>query len=200
MKDKKIFIITIVCALCTFGAQNARAQKMYMDNNMLILDCGPNSGFPQSIVETQTGKKATINSDNNYVNGIQNKTVYQKLEIEQSDNTTGINWTNAYTACTDKNKDDVTGWRLPTQREMQLISIFGPAIKTLTGKTNDLPACWALTELSGSGSDYSAGWYVRPDGYSAATPKTNTAAASQNISYRCVREILVGNSPIAADL
>ena len=98
MKNKHLFIIATVCALCTFRAQDARAQKMYMDGEILILDCGSDSGFPQNIVEKQTGQKATIQDDINLIHGTQNKTVYQKLEIETSNNSK-VTWTAAYNAC-----------------------------------------------------------------------------------------------------
>jgi hypothetical protein len=184
MKNKHLFIIATVCALCTFGAQDARAQKMYMDGEMLILDCGSDSGFPQNIVEKQTGQKATIQNDINLIHGSQNKTVYQKLEIETSNNSK-VTWTAAYNACAGKNKDGVTVWRLPTQREMHLISIFGTSIKELT--KNELAICWALTEQPNEG-----GWYVRPDGFSAAASKAvSVTEDNRDIYYRCVREIPV---------
>lgn len=186
MKDKYLFIIVMVCVLCTFGAQNTRAQKMYMDNGKLILDCGEGSGFPQSIVEKES-KQKSIETDENLIDGTQNKKVYHKLEIEQSDNTAAI-WATAYNTCQNKNTGGVTGWRLPTQREMQLISIFGPAINALTnnGLTTQY---WVLTELKAE-NQYTAAWYVRSSGYSAATLKSNNS-----YSYRCVREI-----PVAANL
>lgn len=174
MKNKYLFIIAITYALCVFGTPKAQAQKMYMESNKLILDCTPGSGFPQGAVETTMGQKVT--AGNTGINETKNKTVYQKLEIAQS-SITSTTWSNAKTACSNKG----TGWRLPTQREMQLIAMFSPAIKGLLG-TDLTPNNWTLMESSSSNA-----YYIDGSGYSGTTNKT----ANSNLNARCVREISV---------
>lgn len=130
-KNKYIFIMVAVYTLCCLSMQEASAQKVYKEGEMYILDCGPDSGFPQGATSTTTKIIANPTPSNtgepmeqNTENGTINATVYQKLEIAASDLSNTYNWATAYTQCaTDKG----TGWRLPTQREFTLIAIFGDA-------------------------------------------------------------------------
>ncbi|MCD8093458.1 MAG: DUF1566 domain-containing protein [Bacteroides sp.] len=179
MKNKYLFIIAITYALCVFGAQKAKAQKMYMENNMLILDCTESSGFPQKAVETTMGQKVTTGYTG--INETKNKTVYQKLEIAQT-TIMGITWSNAKTTCSKKG----AGWRLPTQREMQLIAKFSLAITALLGEEGRVTSNnWTLME---SGNDNA--FFVDGSGYSGITGKN-----SASINARCVREISVSVTP-----
>ena len=92
MKIKYLFIKITACALCILGTQEAEAQKLYKEGEIIILDCGPDSGFPQTMVETQMGQKTIDNpsnsggpATNNTETGNINQTVYIKLEIAGSD-------------------------------------------------------------------------------------------------------------------
>lgn len=59
----------------------------------------------------------------------------------------GITWSNAKTTCSKKG----AGWRLPTQREMQLIAKFSLAITALLGEEGRVTSNnWTLME---SGND-----------------------------------------------
>ena len=181
MKSNYLFISIIICTLCICGTQNAVAQKVYKDeNNKIILDCGPGSGFPQGAVETTTGQKfITPNSstaaDNNGENGTINVTVFYKLEIATT-NFSSVAWVNAYNNCKSKGTaENGEIWRLPTQKE--LMYIFSTAINDLGGSISG--DYWSGTESSNTDSRYvnfSTGYvYGKGKGYT--------------MNARCVREI-----------
>lgn len=194
MKIKNLLIREIACALCILGTQEAEAQKVYKDatSNIIILDCGPDSGFPETMVEKKMGKKAISNpsdeqlsSDDNTLNGSINRTVYIKLEIAGSDETNEnenkFTWAGAYQACLNKNINSQQGWRPPTIREQQLIWIFKTAIKALGA---EIPGShhWSATE-----SNATTGLCTNMDyAYSGERLKTNRGG---DCPVRCVREI-----------
>lgn len=195
MKSNYLFISIIICTLYICGTQKAVAQKVYKENNKIILDCGLDSGFPQEAVETATGQKfiepkADAMAENNDETGTINETVFYKLEIAASD-LNNANWVNAYNAC--KSKGTTANgeiWRLPTQKELMLMYVFRSAIAALGGTMNTSPYekdsyYWSCTELTNTEAryvDFSGGYVYR-------------RAKSENIHVRCVREI-----PVPADL
>lgn len=196
MKIKYLFIKITACALCILGTQEAEAQKLYKEGEIIILDCGPDSGFPQTMVETQMGQKTIDNpsnsggpATNNTETGNINQTVYIKLEIAGSDEKkagggTKFTWADAYTACTSKNTGGQTGWRLPTMREQQLIWIFKTAIKALSAGLNEGDGhYWSATESSNSNSACCTNMGYSYSGYRG---KTNNGG---DCIVRCVREI-----------
>lgn len=188
METKYLFSAIAVYTLCILGTQEAGAQKVYKDNNAIILDCGPDSGFPQGAVKLESGKKtinpSQSNNDNNE-NGSINKTVYWKLQIANQDETNTMTWQNAYNACTGKNNTNgETGWRLPTQRELMLIWIFRAALESFTDTFTTFAKgdYWSAT---GGASGYCYTQFDNgEDGYS---PNTGNATNLKNV--RCVREI-----------
>lgn len=195
MKSNYLFISIIICTLYICGTQKAVAQKMYKENSKIILDCGPDSGFPQGAVETTTGQKfiepqANAMAENNGETGTINETVFYKLEIAASDLNTN-NWVGAYNAC--KSKGTTANgeiWRLPTQKELMLMYVFRSAIAALggtmnTSSDNKSSYYWSSTELTTDAAryvDFSGGYVYR-------------RAKSEYIHVRCVREI-----PVPADL
>lgn len=195
MKINYLFIKITACALCILGTQKAEAQKVYKDatSGIIILDCGPDSGFPQTMVEKQMGQKVItpsdtqLSSENNTFSGSINRTVYIKLEIAGSDETNGtggtdFTWAGAYQACLNKNTaSQQQGWRPPTIREQQLIWIFKTAIKALGA---EIPKShhWSATE-----SNATTGLCTNMDyAFSGDRLKTNNGG---DCPVRCVREI-----------
>lgn len=199
IRTKYLFNAIAMYALCIFGIQEARAQMVYATNdNVVILDCGPDSGFPQGAVSSSKGQKTIQNPSNsgsnssNNTDGTINQAVYIKLQIANANEkgTDGkditANWATAYTTCTAKNTNGESGWRLPTQRESQLIWIFKTALESYSFFTSFTGDYWTGTESTTS--DYS--WYIcikdndNNDGYSP----DNTLKSTQKY-IRCVKEL-----------
>lgn len=197
MESKYLFIRITMCALCILGTQEVAAQKMYTtkvddNNSIIILDCGPDSGFPQQAVETTAERKTisdpkndAISSNDNLTTGKINETVYIMLEIAKTNESNEqkketLNWATAYKACINKNTGGTTGWRLPTLRELKLMWIFRDVIKQLGGDLGTY-SYWSATE----GSEGYAIVENMEHAYSGNNDKTN------EIGYRvrCVREI-----------
>lgn len=192
MKSNYLFISIITYTLCICGMQKAVAQKVYKENNKIILDCGPGSGFPQGAVETETGKKfiepkANVLAETNAENGVINATVFYKLEIAATDISSNTTWVNAYKACKGKGTD-ANGeiWRLPTQKELILMYIFSTAINDLNGSMNN--DYWSGTETNAESSRY----------VDFSTGLVYGKNKAESMKARCVREIPMPRVP--ADL
>ncbi|WP_418696366.1 DUF1566 domain-containing protein [Bacteroides sp.] len=190
-KNKYIFIMAAVCTLYCLNTQRASAQKVYKDGEMYILDCGPDSGFPQGATSMTTKIIANATPSNtgepmaqNTESGTINAAVYQKLEIAASDLSNTYNWATAYTQCaTDKG----SGWRLPTQREFTLIAIFGDAF-TAFNIGFQKAEYWTGTE-SATSNNTKIAWMLNL----ALTVYTHNfyevANKTQSKRVRCVREV-----------
>jgi hypothetical protein len=189
MKSNYLFISIIIYTLCICGTQKAVAQKVYKENNKIILDCGPDSGFPQGAVEMTTGRKliepkADEMAENNGDNGTINATVFYKLEIATADISSNTTWVNAYTACKGKGTDENGEfWRLPTQKELILMYIFSTAINNLGNSMSG--EYWSSTETTPNGSRYV------DFGKGVVYGKTKTYDGKA----RCVREIPMDPAP-----
>lgn len=176
------------------------AQKTYIDGTSVILDLSESAGMPAGAVTT-AGKyssftpSATVLGTDNDANGSINATVYYKLEVAPhdltGDGTIGsaggaFTWVNAFNYCKNVNYNSTTGWRLPTQRELQIMYIFMPALNNLFGDSAvggtafSSATYWSSTEHSNA--TYS--WYVF-----FSTGATNTYVKTNSYRVRCVREI-----------
>lgn len=198
MKSNYLFISIIICTLYICGTQKAVAQKVYKDENeKIILDCGPDSGFPQGAVEKTTGQKFIIEpqanamADNNSDTGTINATVFYKLEIDAENISNEATWVNAYNACKGKGTNENGEiWRLPTQKELMLMYIFSTAINDLGGSISG--DCWSATEASNDKSRY----------VNFSTGLVYGKGKTYGLGVRCVREIPMNPAPapVPADL
>lgn len=75
----------------------------------------------------------------------------------------------------------LSGWRLPTQREVMLMWLFREGIDAIYpgGQLSTSPY-WSATENTGSEA-----WYLN---FSAIAPQSNTGSKSVSNKYRCVRD------------
>lgn len=176
----------IALLLVAAAAVPGYAQKVYKEGGAIVLDFGPDSGFPQRAVETVKGRKipaetpsnSTSMTDND-LNGVINATVYRKLEVAAADESSTMQWVAAYAACQNRG----SGWRLPTQRElMAILLIFRPAIVALAGSSGDfvLNTYWSATE------------YQTQPGYAIARLANNVMDLEDKTALcyvRCVREL-----------
>lgn len=112
-------------------------------------------------------------------NGIWNARMSTKYQVMQADLGSKTDWVSAWNACSSYNKEDgsVGQWRLPTQRELQMIWILHPLL-IAEGKFN-ANRYWSATE----GSE-TAAWFVTfSDGLVGTLSK-------ENLYYvRCVRDL-----------
>jgi hypothetical protein len=193
---KKLFLIVMIAGL--LAPAGVMAQKVYKDGSKVILDLTVAAGMPAGVV-TSTPKyedftpSASAPGTNNGFDGSINATVYQKLEVAPHDLTgngtigssaggTFFTWVNAFNYCKNVTHDG-EGWRLPTQRELQLMWIFKPALDSILadvgGTALKTAYYWAATEYNSAGSvtiSFSSG-------YAGNAPNTS------NCSARCVREV-----------
>lgn len=194
---KRILLLVMFAGL--MASAGCFAQKVYKDGNKVILDLSVASGMPAGVVTDQSKYMGFTPSGNalganNGISGSINATVFQKLEVAPNDlnaagaiSSTGtmtMNWVTAFNGCKGLNYNGGGGWRLPTQRELQLIYIFKPAIEQIFAEASISTAFfdayyWSSTEQNASNS-----WAVRlSDGYALNNPKANTSRV------RCVREL-----------
>ena len=184
MKTYKIYSMLIIF-ISILSTQDLYSQKVYKNaENKIILDLGPDSGFPQGAVTTTKGVKViTPNASslgaNNDHNGSINATLYYKLEIAPSDYSAGSDWVTAYNGCKGATINGTTGWRLPTQRELMLIYLFKDYIGEL-GSAFGASNYWSATEGSAPAS-----WYV---GFSLGNA-CNYAKANTSLRARCTRDL-----------
>jgi len=195
---KTLFIVLIAWLISPVGSI---AQKVYMDNG-IILDLTIEAGMPAEAVNNTmkyvNGSYSAVNNtsylvDQSYSDA-QNMKLYRKLEIAPENlNSSGalsgsgdsnIRWNSAFTFCKSLSYNG-TGWRLPTQRELQLIYIFRLAIDTLSGfNSYGLGVFWSATE-----SDASNVYRVNFGSSSNHAVTTTGGKNSNNGRVRCVREI-----------
>ena len=205
MKRKLLIVLLAGLLIPTEGT----AQKVYKDaSNRVVLDSsetGVNIGLPAAAVTSTkkypNGSYGTVSntvllfgtgSTINSVTGSINATVYQKLEVapmSMGSNTTPtlstasatMNWTTAFTRCKNLNYNGGTGWRLPTQRELQLLYIFNTAFDSFFGTSGfNSNTYWSATENSETNVrivNFGNG------GQTSVSLKTNSNYA------RCVREL-----------
>jgi hypothetical protein len=112
--------------------------------------------------------------------------VYRKLRIDSINNGTGKTWDEAKTICAGLSG---TGWRLPTQRELQAIWILNLEIQSkgngFANFANDY--YWTATESSGySTNAYMVYMSSGPAGEAGNTPH---AIKTHKASVRCVQEL-----------
>ncbi len=196
-KNMKRILLLVMFAGLMYPA-GCYAQKVYKDGNKVILDLSVASGMPAEVVTNQpkytafTPKADALGANNGHDGSI-NATVFQKLEVAPKDmnkagamdNTGGsMDWVTAFNGCKNLSYNG-EGWRLPTQRELQLIYIFKPAIEDIFDEIDETPFTnkyyWSSTEYENGATN---SWVVRfADGSTSYTTKTGSHYV------RCVREV-----------
>lgn len=160
-------------ALAAISATSAYAQKVeaaLVDGNPVI-NC---EGMPAGAYTTTSkgNAEATLKTPE------ANATVYKRFAVSKADNSTSSTWFNAFTVCSGLG----AGWRLPTQRELQLIWILHNELKKANGFNPFIAnSYWSATEDS-SFSDGS--WNV-----SFLNGNTSTSYKNYDIRVRCLREL-----------
>lgn len=189
---KRLVLMVLVAGLLT--PAGLYAQKVYKDgSDKVILDF---EGLPKGAV-TEVKKYTTDDTatDNDWLvdeaySKAQNKEVYRKLEIapydmnnkgeivETSLNSFTMDWATAYNGCKNSGYDG-SGWRLPTQRELQFMWIFKDGLEDNAAQF-DAEYYWSATE---NATRYA--WFVSfGSGYTF-----NYTKSLGSYRVRCVREV-----------
>ena len=196
---KRVLFTLLIAAL--MAPAGLMAQRLYKDGSgRIILDMTVAAGMPADAVTnvakydaTYMSGKTPANSstlaDNTHTGSI-NATVYEKLEIAPQDMAgsdgspalaatgTTMRWVSAFNRCRNLPYDG-GGWRLPTQRELQMMWIFKQGIENFGSVFNSTNYYWCATEAISVDA-----WYVSfGNGVTSGNVKTT------NTRVRCVREV-----------
>jgi hypothetical protein len=168
-------------ARCVRDYENSSSSSMILTNNAYpVIDFG--NGMP-STSYTTTGK----NNGEGDENSDYNKTLYKTLRVAVSDAFgTGRPWT--IDLCNNYSEDG-TGWRLPTQRELQAIWILQSEIKRKFSGFNLLSDnyYWSATTASSGGSNV---WTIYGSRIEAGSSgNMPNQAKTEQLRVRCVREV-----------
>lgn len=200
-KKKRVMKRNLTLALFVAGCLmtvNCYAQKVIVEGNKVIVDASALRNITTENKATGTDGETWVKGSNNASNigsQVSNEKVYYKFEVSKVDNTNdksdqfgGLKWVDAVNLCKDLNLDG-TGWRLPTQRELQLIHIqrWELEARAQEGFTEFAPSFggsyWSATEYS---EGYAWALYFETSIthlYSHITGKNSTR------NVRCIREL-----------
>lgn len=170
---KKIILMTLLCVL-TIGSY---AQRVYKEGNSFIIEC---KGMPATSY-TKLAKPSTLTATVNGITGINsaaaNQTVAYKFEVQIRNQNDASTRDDAIQSCSWRGP----GWRLPTQRELQLIWTMREALEKLDNFAPfDKKDYWSATDCF--------------SGYGIAVFFNTGYTSMRNSSYtspmRCIREII----------
>lgn len=200
-KKKRVMKRNLTLALFVAGCLmtvNCYAQKVIVEGNKVIVDASALRNMTTEKKATGTDGTAWVKGSNNASNigsQVSNEKVYYKFEVSKVDNTNdksdywgGLDWVDAVNLCKDLNLDG-TGWRLPTQRELQLIHILRWELEARAqeGFTEFAPGTprsyWSATEYSESSAA------VLSFETSITLLYSSFSGKSGKLSVRCIREL-----------
>lgn len=186
----KIKILLTAITVAIISTVSVDAQKVKVENGKAIIDASglPNTNMVKKARTTNATNSTTVPVDdiNDLASKKSNETLYQKFEVSKTDNSTSINWMDGVNTACSGTINGTTGWRLPTQRELQLIWILHSRLKALDPSIFtplSLNYYWSATLVEGN-RYYS--YYLRTINnlfMSSSNPKTN------NYYVRCIREL-----------
>ena len=155
------------------------------------------NGLPSGSYVSGSGNSKTANGNaTGTENAINNRTVFDSLYVASKDAASPVKW-NAANNCSGYSEGGITtGWRLPTQRELQAIWILQSNIHYYNSNfdlLSDTDYYWSATEAlqtwNSSAAKYTNAWVVfgsiNDPGGSGNTPHRNKDELSR---VRCVRE------------
>ena len=172
---KKIILMTLLCVL----AIGSYAQRVYKEGDSFIIEC---KGMPEASY-TKLAKPSTLTATVNGIKGINsaaaNQTVAYKFEVQIRNHNDASTRDDAIKKCDWKGP----GWRLPTQRELQLIWTMREGLEKFEDFTPFAKKdYWSATDCF---SGYGIAVFFNT-GY---TSMRSTASYSTS-PIRCIREII----------
>ena len=184
-KSVKILFGLFACLAATTG----HAQKVVSENGKVIIDSSaiPHVTTKKARTTTATSSLKGPNTADDIASVVSNSLVYYNFEVGQV-STDRLSWNDAILACANKT-DTGGGWRLPTQRELQLILVLSPELEQLgLFKAGEF---WAATEERGQSGNvgtlaYRARVDTRAKGYEHVL---GTIAKYTLCFYRCIRDL-----------
>ena len=184
-KSVKILFGLFACLAATTG----HAQKIASENGKVIIDSSaiPHVTTKKARTTTATSKLKGSNTADDIASVASNSLVYYKFEVGQA-STDRLSWNDAILACANKT-DTGGGWRLPTQRELQLIGVLSPELEQLgLFKAGEF---WSATELRNQTGNvgtvaYRAKVETRAKGYEHVLSSYEKYTLS---FYRCIRDL-----------
>ena len=163
-----------------YFAFDGYAQKVYNDGSLIVFEAaGMPAGSYTRLLKPRTtdgtNSAQGANTAANIGSAVNNERIAYKFEIA-TDNVTAGNWLDAVNQCAGLPGGN---WRLPTQRELQMIWIMHEKLKTFTGFNSfNAQYYWCATEASDAKS-----WCVE---FKNGT--TTTVSALTSYDVRCVRD------------
>lgn len=189
MKRKLKLTLLAAAFLMTTGGH---AQRIVTEGTKLIIDASalPNITTVKKIRET-SGTNTTIGPDvsANLASKTSNKLIYHKFEVTKEilNNITTTTWMDAFNLCKNLTHNGSTGWRLPTERELGLISFLLPELRDYPGFMLDTTGAFhSATEAEnprqGNRADTMA--------VNLLTGEVQLVAKSSKLSWvRCIRDL-----------
>lgn len=178
----KLMLIVFVCLMVTEGY----AQKVVVESGKYIIDASgiPHDTNPKSRETDGTDHTPGSNSRDNIGSSISNEKVYRKFEVSSTDGPL-LTWSGAVDFCKNLTTDG-GGWRIPTLREVLLIWVLMPDLKSHNFPApNSRDLYWTATEWK-DGYVYYAdlrGWL------DSSSTTTDQSTKLVNRSVRCIRDI-----------
>jgi hypothetical protein len=166
---------------CVRSGESSTNSMILTSESYPVIDFG--NGMPSNSYTTDT--KGNAGGDENSDN---NKTVYRKLRVANDDFIWSAKW--SIDTCSLYSEGGVSsGWRLPTQRELQAIWILQSEIKKAFTNTFHVLGddyYWSATDASTASSNAWTIWgsITEPGSAGNAPNRTKT----DPLSVRCVRE------------
>jgi hypothetical protein len=152
------------------------------NNNAPVIDFS--KGMPEKSYDATTSKTSNGKGGGDELSA-NNKTLYKTLRVAVNDHTSGVEW--SIDAC-DGYSEDGTGWRLPTQRELQAIWILQSEIKnklsTFALLTDDY--YWSATDAIQTSGTHAWTIFGSRTGDAGNAPNQ---PKSTHLHVRCVREV-----------
>ena len=184
-KSVKILFGLFACLAATTG----HAQKIASENGKVIIDSSaiPHVTTKKARTTTATSKLKGSNTADDIASQVSNSLVYYKFEVGQV-STDRLSWNDAILACANKT-DTGGGWRLPTQRELQLMVVLSPELEQFgLFKASEF---WSATELRNQTGNvgtvaYRAKVETRAKGYEHVLSSYEKYTLS---FYRCIRDL-----------
>lgn len=174
----KIILVVFVCLMVTKGY----AQKVVVDKGRFIIDA---SGIEHTTTKKARGTDGTNDTwgtqSIDYISSwVSNEKVYYKFEVSAVDEAQDVTWKEAVDAC-EKSTRDGGDWRLPTQRELMLISVLLPELKQV-GCLFSNSFYWAATE-------YINFPYQTANSMSWGKASGMSKDVNATVRARCIREL-----------
>lgn len=170
---------------CCMVITDSYAQKVVVEGEKVIIDTSGlrnTTGVKKAIATNGTNTTLGTEDVNNIGSQVSNEKVYHKFEVSKVNNASVIDWLKAVEQCKNLNQDGI-GWRLPTQRELQLIYILKQELEQQSGfaKFSD-SFFWSATEAGATHC-----WYVNLG--NGDTSYYDSKISHETKSVRCIRDL-----------